>query len=170
MKWKKYALRLIIWGFSSLRPRVLFAIHLMNGFPSWYRKNAPACLPVCQSFVTFPKVADNLFANGFRHAKETVELKGSICEGTLYLYVKDDGAGFSGEAQKLAESFSIKSFIVVCFFSICHSSNEWISFMVSEKRSSKHMWRDAVSLCKGRRRRFFRGGTGKSHAPLFYYG
>lgn len=48
------------------------------------------------------EVADNLFANGFRHAKETVELKGSICEGTLYLYVKDDGAGFSGEAQERA--------------------------------------------------------------------
>lgn len=48
------------------------------------------------------EVADNLFANAFRHAKEKVELKGSIYEGKLYLYVKDDGPGFSKEAQERA--------------------------------------------------------------------
>lgn len=48
------------------------------------------------------EVADNLFANGFRHAKEKVELKGNVCEGKLYLYVKDDGPGFSKEAQERA--------------------------------------------------------------------
>lgn len=48
------------------------------------------------------EVADNLFANGFRHAKEKVELKGSVCEGKLYLYVRDDGPGFSKETQERA--------------------------------------------------------------------
>lgn len=48
------------------------------------------------------EVADNLFINGFRHAKESVELKGTVCEGKLYLYVKDDGPGFSKEAQERA--------------------------------------------------------------------
>lgn len=48
------------------------------------------------------EVADNLFANGFRHAKEKVELKGSVYEEKLYLYVRDDGSGFSKEAQERA--------------------------------------------------------------------
>lgn len=48
------------------------------------------------------EVADNLFANGFRHAGNKVELKGSVYEEKLYLYVRDDGPGFSKEAQERA--------------------------------------------------------------------
>lgn len=48
------------------------------------------------------EVADNLFTNAIRHAKEKVELKGSLWEEKLYLYVKDDGSGFSGKAKERA--------------------------------------------------------------------
>lgn len=48
------------------------------------------------------EVADNLFANGLRHAKEKLEFEGTVSEGKLYLYVKDDGPGFSKEAQERA--------------------------------------------------------------------
>lgn len=48
------------------------------------------------------EVADNLFANGLRHAKKRLELYGNICEGKLEIYVKDDGPGFSKEVQERA--------------------------------------------------------------------
>lgn len=49
------------------------------------------------------EVADNLIGNGLRHAKKKLDLEGSIWEGKLYLYVKDDGPGFSKEARERAE-------------------------------------------------------------------
>lgn len=48
------------------------------------------------------EVADNLFSNGLRHAKEKLEVEGSVSEGKLYLYVKDDGPGFSKETRERA--------------------------------------------------------------------
>lgn len=48
------------------------------------------------------EVADNLFANGLRHAEKKLELYGNICEGKLEIYVRDDGPGFSKEVQERA--------------------------------------------------------------------
>lgn len=48
------------------------------------------------------EVADNLFANGLRHAGKKLELYGNICEGKLEIYVKDDGLGFSKEVKERA--------------------------------------------------------------------
>ena len=48
------------------------------------------------------EVADNLFSNGIRHGRKKLELKGNLWEGKLYLYVKDDGPGFLGEARERA--------------------------------------------------------------------
>lgn len=51
------------------------------------------------------EVIENLLSNALRYAKEQIEVQVRVTHSELKIYVKDDGAGFGEDAEKLTKAF-----------------------------------------------------------------